>query len=81
MDIPGVGLNTDQLMRMYVAYQLVSALQASLPVPQEGGNLAYAIFYKFFSLLTADFKGFISKPQSPAPPNPTPPPADPEQLH
>ncbi|MDR3392432.1 MAG: hypothetical protein P4L77_11945 [Sulfuriferula sp.] len=49
------------LMIFYIINQVASALVQSLPVPMQGGNAFYAFFYKFFSLLVADFKSFVTK--------------------
>ncbi|MBU6232183.1 hypothetical protein KGP36_06070 [Patescibacteria group bacterium] len=66
--IPGTNLSGTQVLEMYVAYQLLSAAVQSLPTPAENGNKFYAFFYKFLSLIVADFKGFVTK----GPPKPLP---------
>jgi hypothetical protein len=48
----------EQLMLFYIANQIVSAFVQALPSPN--GNQFYNFFYKFVSLLTADFKSFSS---------------------
>lgn len=74
-DIPGLNLNVQQILEMYVAFQIFSAFVQSLPIPVEGGNVFYASFYKFINLIAADFKGFVSK--IPAFPKDQQPPAEP----
>jgi hypothetical protein len=52
------------LLIFYVANQVASALIQALPAPN--GNPWYNFFYKFLSLLIADFKSFSAtfpKPQ------------------
>ena len=49
-------LDPQQLMLFYIANQVASALVQALPAPN--GNAWYGFFFKFVSLLTADFKSF-----------------------
>jgi hypothetical protein len=58
-----VNFSAEWLLIFYVANQVVSAAVQALPPPN--GNKFYQFFYKFVSLLTADFKSFAA--QIPAP--------------
>lgn len=53
-----MNFDPQQLMIFYIAYQVLSALIQALPAPN--GNAWYNFFYKFVSLLIADFKTFAS---------------------
>lgn len=61
MDFALPHFSLEWLMIFYIINQVMSALIQSLPAPVEGGNAVYAFFYKFLSLLIADFKSFTSK--------------------
>jgi hypothetical protein len=55
----------EQFLIFYFGYQIFSALVQALPEPN--GNVWYTFFYKFMSLLIADFKSFSAQmPAAPA---------------
>jgi hypothetical protein len=70
--IPYTNLNATQLLEMYVAYQLLSAVVQSLDAPTETSNGAYRFIYKFLSLVIADFRSYAQKmpPKPPQEPKP-----------
>ena len=70
--IPGTDLSGNQVMQMYIAFQVLSAFVQSLPLPAENGNVVYASLYKFLSLLIADFRGFVTKGAAKSLPTPAP---------
>jgi hypothetical protein len=58
-------LDPTQLMLFYIANQVASALVQALPAPTQSSGVVYTFFYKFVSLLTADFKSFSSQLPTP----------------
>ena len=73
MDIPFTNLSAQQLLEMYVAYQLLSAAVQSLDPPTAESNGLYRFIFKFLSLLIADFNAFAGKnvkPKNPTQDNP-----------
>jgi hypothetical protein len=60
MDVLG-SFNPQQTVDIYIVFLLLSALVQSLPPLTENSNVVYATFYRFMSIVIADFKSFAAK--------------------
>lgn len=60
--------NAQQVVDIYIAFILLSALVQSLPPLTESSNVVYATIYRFLNIVIADFKSFAAKklPATPA---------------
>lgn len=69
--IPYTNISGQQLLEIYVAYQILSAAVQSLSPPTTSSNGFYVFCYKFSNLLIADFKSYAQKALPPATPTTT----------
>lgn len=63
-------LNPQQIVDIYIAFILLSALVQSLPPLTEKSGPIYSTIYRFLNILVADFKSYAAKR---LPVNPTQP--------